>query len=128
MDCPQCAVEMIQLEGDDGSMIRCPDCAGLWLDIAEVNRLLLRHNMPGLESLGGHANVDESVGQCPECQVDLVAVEGGERRSMHYDTCEVCGGIFLETDSEGESTKEAVAGIVDFYRHFRQAKGTAKGA
>jgi Zn-finger nucleic acid-binding protein len=84
--------------------------------------------MGGLESLGGHPNVDESVGQCPECQVDLVAVEGGERRSMHYDTCEVCGGIFLETDTEGADAKEAVEAIVDFYRRFRQAKGAVKGA
>jgi Zn-finger nucleic acid-binding protein len=117
---------MVQLEGDDTTISRCPECAGLWLDIAEVNRLLLRHNMPGLESLGGFPNVDESVGQCPECQVDLVAVEGGERRSMHYDTCEVCGGIFLETDTETPDAKEAVKSLVDFYRHFRLSK--AKGA
>jgi len=127
MDCPQCAVEMVQLDGDDSNMNRCPECAGLWLDISEVNRLLLRHNMPGLESLGGYPNVDESVGHCPECQVDLVAVEGGERRSVHYDTCEVCGGIFLETDAEGETVKDAIAGIVAFYRRFHQPKGAAKG-
>jgi Zn-finger nucleic acid-binding protein len=125
---------MVQLEGEDSNINRCPDCAGLWLDIAEVNRLLLRHNMPGLESLGGFPNVDESVGQCPECQVDLVAVEGGERRSVHYDTCEVCGGIFIETDAEGEGSKEIIAGIIDFYHRFRQptaakgAKGAARGA
>ncbi len=128
MDCPRCAVEMVQLEGEDTNLSRCPECAGVWLDIAEVNRLLLRHNMPGLESLGGHPNVDESVGQCPECQVDLVAVEGGEHRSMHYDTCEVCGGIFLETEAEAEGAKEAINAIIDFYRRFRLPKGTAKGA
>jgi len=127
MDCPRCAVELLQLESEEGTMSRCPECAGLWLDIAEVNRLLLRHNMPGLESLGGYPNVDESVGQCPECQVDLIAVEGGERRSMHYDTCEVCGGIFLESDAEGDDLKEAVRSIIDFYRRF-QPKGAAKGA
>ncbi|MBI5547401.1 MAG: zf-TFIIB domain-containing protein [Deltaproteobacteria bacterium] len=128
MDCPRCAVEMVQLEGEGSVMSRCPECAGVWLDIAEVNRLLLRHNMPGLESLGGYPNVDESVGQCPECQVDLVAVEGGERRSMRYDTCEVCGGIFLETETESEDVKEAIKSIIDFYRRFHHAKGAAKGA
>lgn len=128
MDCPRCAVEMVQLEGEEANLSRCPECAGVWLDIAEVNRLLLRHNMPGLESLGGFPNVDESVGQCPECQVDLVAVEGGEHRSMHYDTCEVCGGIYLETDTESESLKEAAAAIVDFYQHFRLLKGATKRA
>jgi len=128
MDCPHCEIEMNQLEGEDSMMMRCPDCAGLWLDIAEVNRLLLRHNMPGLESLGGRANVDESSGQCPECQVDLVAVEGGERRSMHYETCEVCGGIFLETETESEDINESIAALVAFFRRFGQTKSAAKGA
>ena len=128
MDCPRCEVEMVQLEGGDTNLSRCPECAGVWLDIAEVNRLLLRHNMPGLESLGGHPNVDESVGQCPECQVDLVAVEGGEHRSVRYDTCEVCGGIFLETDTDSVDVKEATAAIVELYQRFRQSKGTAKRA
>jgi len=126
MDCPRCAVEMAQLEGEGTNLSRCPECAGVWLDIAEVNRLLLRHNMPGLESLGGFPNVDESVGTCPDCQVDLVAVEGGEHRAMHYDTCEVCGGIFLETETDSETIKDATDGIVAFYNRFRQTKSTAK--
>ena len=128
MDCPRCAVEMVQLEGDDSDMSRCPECAGVWLDIAEVNRLLLRHNMPGLESLGGFPNVDESVGQCPACQVDLVAVEGGEHRAMHYDTCEVCGGIFVETETETDNLKLATDAIVDFYNRFRHTKTVPKRA
>ena len=128
MDCPRCEVELVQLEGDDSILSRCPECAGLWLDIAELNRILLRHNMPGLESLGGRPNIDESSGQCPECQVDLVAVEGGERHSMHYETCEVCGGIFLDSDTEGADSKEALASIVDFFRRFGAGKSAAKGA
>ncbi len=127
MDCPRCEVEFVQLEGEDGTLSRCPECAGLWIDVAELNRLLLRHNMPGLESLGGRVNVEDSSGHCPECQVDLVAVEGGERHSMRYETCEVCGGIFIESETEREDIKEALDSIVDFYRHFA-AKGSAKRA
>ncbi len=127
MDCPRCEVELVQLEGDDSNLSRCPECAGLWLDIAELNRILLRHNMPGLESLGGRPNIDESSGQCPECQVDLVAVEGGERRSMRYETCEVCGGIFIDSDTERPDIAEAVNAIVDFYRRFGASRGAAKG-
>jgi Zn-finger nucleic acid-binding protein len=118
---------MVLLQGDDANISRCPDCAGLWLDIAELNRILLHNNMPGLESIGGRANVDAPSGPCPECQVDLVVVEGGERRSLAYDTCEVCGGIFIETTTESGDVKDAIASIVDFYRRFRQPKA-AKGA
>ena len=131
MDCTRCEVELVQLEGEDCNLSRCPDCAGLWLDIAELNRLLLRHNMPGLESLGGRANLDgESSGQCPECQVDLLGVEGGDRFSLQYETCEVCGGIFLESETESADIKAAIASIVDFYRRFAPkaaAKGVVRG-
>jgi Zn-finger nucleic acid-binding protein len=62
---------------------------------------------------------------CPACQVDLVAVEGGEKRSLHYDTCESCGGIWVEGPDVDEipetlTYKEAVQEIVDFYRKFRK--------
>jgi Zn-finger nucleic acid-binding protein len=128
MDCPRCEVELVQLEGEDTALARCPECTGLWLDIAELNRILLRHNMPGLESLGGRANPDEPTGQCPECQVDLVAIEGGERRSMRYETCEVCGGIFLDTETEREDQEAAIASILDFFRRFAPRSSAAKGA
>ena len=123
MDCPGCSVELVQLPGDDSTISRCPECAGLWLDIAEVNRILLHHNMPGLESLGGRANVDAPSGPCPECQVDLVVVENGDRRNLvAYDTCEVCGGIFLETDSPTADLPTATKSIVEFYRRFHPTK------
>ena len=56
---------------------------------------------------------------------DLVVVEGGERRALHYDTCESCGGIWIEGPEEEEipesvDWKTAVAEIVDFYRAFRK--------
>ena len=128
MDCPRCEVELVQLEGEGTTLARCPDCAGLWIDIAEVNRLLLKHNLPGLESLGGRANIDESSGLCPECLVDLMGVDGGERRSMAYETCEVCGGIFLDSETESEDLQEIIGSVVDFYRRFGQTRGAAKGA
>jgi Zn-finger nucleic acid-binding protein len=128
MNCPRCEVELVQLEGEDVTLARCPDCAGLWLDVAELNRLLLRHNMPGLESLGGRANPDLSSGPCPDCEVDLFTVEGGERRLMHYESCEICGGIFMDSDTESDSAKEAMASIVEFFRRYGQKGGAAKGA
>jgi hypothetical protein len=56
-----------------------------------------------------------------------VAVEGGERRSLRYETCEICGGIFLESVSEESDPTAAVSSIVDFYRRFGQTKGSLKG-
>jgi Zn-finger nucleic acid-binding protein len=63
------------------------------------------------------------VGLCPACQVDLVEIEGGEKKSLHYDTCESCGGIWLDGPEEGDlpesvAWKDAGKAVVDFYRRF----------
>jgi Zn-finger nucleic acid-binding protein len=127
MDCPRCSVEMAELQRNDSTMHRCPDCGGHWVDdVADLNRMLLHANLPALSALGGYVNPDEIAGMCPACNVDLVAVEGGERRTLHYDTCESCGGIFLEgpdTDDDVPETQvwpDAEKEIVAFYRKFRQ--------
>lgn len=125
MDCPRCTVELAEVQQNDSTMQRCPDCGGLWVDVADLNRILLHGNLPALSALGGYVNPDEIAGMCPACNVDLVAVEGGEKRSLHYDTCESCGGIWVEGPEEGDvpesaTWKEASAEIVKFYRRFKQ--------
>ena len=79
MDCPGCNVEMADLEGEETTLRKCGECGGLWIDVADLNRLLLHNNLPGLESLGGKVDAEALTGQCPECQVDLVRVDGGDR-------------------------------------------------
>ncbi len=123
MDCPRCSVEMNEVAGEDSTMHWCPDCGGLWVDVSDVNRLLLHANLPALSALGGRVNADEIAGQCPACHVDLVAIEGGEKRSLHYDSCEACGGIWVEGPEEGDlpesiDWKTAVRELVGFYRRF----------
>jgi Zn-finger nucleic acid-binding protein len=123
MDCPRCSVELTEVAGDDSTMNRCSTCGGLWLDVADLNRILLHGNLPALSALGGFVNVEEIAGQCPACLVDLVVVEGGEKRMLHYDTCESCGGIWVEGPDEDElpetiEAKQARSQIVSFYRKF----------
>ena len=119
MDCPKCSVELQQQDDDQVSLQRCGTCSGIWIDVADLNRVLLRHNLPGLEKLGGHANIEELAGQCPSCQVDLVVIEGGPKRALRYDTCESCGGIWLEQGLENEESTDAmIDGIVHFYKRF----------
>ncbi len=127
MDCPRCTVEMAEIPGNDGTMHRCSDCGGLWVDVADLNRLLLHANLPALSGIGGFVNPDEIAGQCPACNVDLVVVEGGEKRSLHYDTCEACGGIWLDGPEDEEAEipetlewKQACDEIVGFYKRFRK--------
>jgi Zn-finger nucleic acid-binding protein len=125
MDCPRCSVEMTEIPTDDSILQRCSTCGGLWVDVPDLNRILLHGNLPVLSAVGGYVNPDEIAGMCPACNVDLVAVEGGEKRSLHYDTCESCGGIWLEgpdTDEIAETIDASTAKkeIVEFYRRFRK--------
>lgn len=124
MDCPSCGVEMAVLESEDSTLQKCGDCGGLWMDGTELNRLLLHAGLPGLESLGGKMNVDADSGQCGSCMVDLIKVESGDKHHpIAYDTCEGCGGMFLESDFKDASDfKQATEEIVAFFREFASKK------
>ncbi len=126
MDCPRCSVELAELKQDESTMNRCAECGGLWIDVTDLNKVLLHANLPALTSIAGSANPDEMTGDCPVCQVEMVVVEGGERKAMSYDTCESCGGIWLDGDEdeppETIEFRAAESQFVDFFRKFSAKK------
>src|SRR5438309_7677997 len=127
MDCPRDSTEMTVLsEGEERVFFRCAECGGLWLDVADLNRILLHAGLGTLESMGGRANPEEDAGECPTDLVDLLAVQSLHKRNpLTYETCESCGGIWLESSDfpgEGETSKDLTEGIVDFFREFSSAK------
>lgn len=129
MDCPRCSVEMTEIAHEDSVVQRCTDCGGIWVvDPADLNKMLLHANLPALTAIGGNVNADEMTGMCPACNVDLVVVEGGDKRSpLAYDTCESCGGVWVDYDEEAEPPAEldwsgATKQVVGFFRDFAKAK------
>lgn len=126
MDCPRCSVEMSEITRDDGTLQRCADCGGLWVDVTDLNKMLLHANLPALNALAGFVNADEITGMCPACNVDMVVVEGGEKRSVSYDTCESCGGIWVDGEEQDPAAeldwKGAEKQIVQFFRKFAKKK------
>jgi Zn-finger nucleic acid-binding protein len=126
MDCPRCSVEMSEITRNDGTLQRCADCGGLWVDVTDLNKVLLHANLPALSALGGFVNADEITGMCPACNVDMVVVEGGEKRSVSYDTCESCGGIWVDGDEDeppaGLDWNGAEKQIVHFFKAFAKKK------
>jgi len=123
MDCPRDTVEMVELsEGEEKLLSRCGECGGLWLDVADLNRLLLHADLPTLDAMGGRADPDLDAGECPACAVSLLAVASSHKRDPFvYETCESCGGIWLEGAdfaTEGETAPELKAGIVSFYKEY----------
>jgi Zn-finger nucleic acid-binding protein len=131
MDCPRDFVEMKEVVGkDDTTLSFCETCGGVWIDGADLNRLLLHNNLPGLESMGGKANLDELAERCPKDQVDLVVIEGGEKgHPEHYAFCEACGGIWLDIEvAEGADADGIESEIVDFFKTFRRSAIPARSA
>jgi Zn-finger nucleic acid-binding protein len=127
MDCPRCSVELAAITQDESSINRCSECGGLWVDGTDLNKILLHNNLPALTSIGGQINVEELAGMCPACNVDLVVVQGGERLGLHYDTCESCGGLWVEGEDVEEvpetiSFKEAATELAGFFRAFAKKK------
>jgi Zn-finger nucleic acid-binding protein len=127
MDCPRCSVELSEITREDGALHRCAECGGLWVaDITDMNKILLHANLPALSVIGGYVNAEEITGMCPACSVEMVVVEGGERRSVSYDTCESCGGIWVDTDEDEPppeiAAKAAESQIVAFFRKFAKKR------
>jgi Zn-finger nucleic acid-binding protein len=127
MDCPRCSVELAEISREDSAVHRCPECGGLWVgEVADLNKMLLHANLPALSAIGGFVNADEISGMCPACNVDLVVVEGGKKESVAYDTCESCGGVWIDSDSDEPPAeigwKEAQGEIVAFFKEFAKKK------
>jgi Zn-finger nucleic acid-binding protein len=127
MDCPRCAVELTEISREDSIIQRCGECGGLWVvDVTDLNKILLHANLPALTAIGGVVNPDEIAGMCPACNVDLVSVEGGERKSLHYDSCESCGGLWIEGEEDEPAETLDWAGatsqIVGFFKRFAKKK------
>jgi Zn-finger nucleic acid-binding protein len=132
MDCPRDNVEMLELkEGEDRLLFRCAECEALWLDAADLNRILLHAGLPTLESMGGHADPEEDAGDCPSCAVGLLAVESHHKRNpLIYETCESCGGIWIEGadfEAEGSTAETLRGGIVGFFRQYSDRPAPKNG-
>ena len=128
MDCPRCSVEMSEIAREDGALQRCSECGGLWVgDVTDLNKILLHANLPALSSIPGFVNAEELSGPCPACRVDLVVVDNAEKRPTEaYDTCESCGGIWVDGDSDEPpaeiDARAAENEIVSFFRLFANKK------
>lgn len=115
MNCPQCDVELVTLEGEETVSV-CESCSGLWMEVGGLNRVLLHHNLGGLESLGGRVSKEGSDGICRDCQLDLTRIEN---KGEFYETCEGCGNVFVSVPgTPASSEKEAIVMLVDTFRAF----------
>ena len=120
-NCPSCDVEMVDLELNDERVSVCNDCGGLWVDVADLNRLLLHHNQPGLESLGGRVEPQATTATCRDCQIDLTRIEARTRQdTQFYESCESCGRVFIQPEDVDppQDVPTAQQVLISFFRSF----------
>jgi Zn-finger nucleic acid-binding protein len=124
MDCPRCSVEMSEIARENGALQRCAECGGLWVgEVTVLDKILLHANLPALSAIPGFVNAEELTGPCPVCSVDMVVVDNEKKRPTEsYDTCESCGGIWVDGDADEPAptadAKTAEGEIVAFFRKF----------
>ncbi|MBK7865128.1 MAG: zf-TFIIB domain-containing protein [Archangiaceae bacterium] len=129
MRCPQCDVDLTDLENEDEHVYVCPDGHGTWSDGSQLNALLLRHTLPGLDSIGGRADPDAETGTCRQCGVSLTRLEqSGRREDLYFETCEDCGFVWVNPEDEAPAAdfKAAQGGLVAFFKRFSGSAGGAK--
>lgn len=122
MTFPRELADMKELHGDGDTVYWLSDEGGVWLDAADLNRLLLQNGLVGLDSMGGKPNLDELTERCPTDDVDMILIEGGEKGDpLSYSYCEVCGGIWLDLNLDPESSVEEIPpAIVEFFQRFHR--------
>ena len=125
MDCPRCSVELTPVTQEESTIQWCTTCGGNWVEVTDLNKILLHANLPALSSIPGYVNAEELAGLCPACQVEMAVVEGGEKKALAYDSCESCGGIWVDGEND-DPPKEptyaiSVKEIVTFFRDFAKA-------
>ena len=101
LDCPRCKhASLEEIEFGEVPIDRCPCCAGLWFDNAEVSRLTgLKTNLQGFESIVPPSSIDGEEMNCPRCKdVSLrrLSIATKQNRNAVLYRCASCLGTWLD--------------------------------
>ncbi len=113
MRCVKCEGKLVTVRIDDVDVDQCDQCAGIWFDAHELERVLRGEHVepllgrgPGRDRRvttrppGGSLrdiSDDDRRGRCPRGHGEgyLVRV-ASPRAGIHVDTCAICGGKWLD--------------------------------
>jgi Zn-finger nucleic acid-binding protein len=101
--CPRCKnVDLEEIELRDVLIDRCPRCAGLWFDNAELGEITgMRAKLKGLESIIPESQFSDDSVHCPRCEGivlrELNVEDGGRTHSLFR--CVSCMGTWLDRGS-----------------------------
>ena len=100
LDCPRCKHTLLEeIELGEVLVDRCPCCAGIWFDNAEVGELTgLKNKLQGFESIVPPSEHDSENMPCPRCRgVDMRRLSmPTEARNTTLFRCVSCLGTWLD--------------------------------
>lgn len=100
MKCVKCEGTLQELHAGELRLDRCDECHGLWFDRRELSALLALYRegeaIPRSLPNPNSRRVEERMGVCPRCDIALARSETLAVPGLHWDTCERCGGAWLD--------------------------------
>jgi uncharacterized protein len=89
-------METVQVEGEQ--IDRCIKCGGLWFDEFELADLTAKKGSEKVDT--GRAEKSnqhsQTVLKCPKCGTPMLKMVDAEQPHIWYETCDECGGSFLD--------------------------------
>ena len=100
LDCPRCNASLEEIELGNVFVDRCPRCAGIWFDNAEVGELTgLKPELKGFESIVPASGLDSAHMLCPRCDsvpLRRLSVPSSIGREVVFYRCASCLGTWLD--------------------------------
>jgi uncharacterized protein len=119
MACPKCQAPMSVVMAGEVAADRCTACAGVWLDALELDKLLEARKTARHVDVGVEADRQTLPRQktylCPRDRSHLIVLTDRSQRHVKYESCTVCGGIFLDA---GELTDLDEVTLGEWFRTF----------
>ncbi|MCP4604771.1 MAG: zf-TFIIB domain-containing protein [Proteobacteria bacterium] len=108
LDCPRCQnVTLNEIEVDEVIVDRCPGCAGIWFDYAEIGKIVGRRSeIRKIDSIvPPHETTDDSMNcpHCPDVPLRKLILETDMDRQCVVFRCVSCVGTWL---NRGELREE----------------------
>ena len=97
MNCPRCSSMMETVQIGQETINRCTKCGGLWFDEFELDELRAQKDSEKIDTGDPNAKADpKAILKCPKCAVPMLRMVDIEHAHIWYETCDVCGGSFLD--------------------------------
>jgi uncharacterized protein len=96
--CPNCEGAFESIRVGQYIVDRCTQCAGLWLDERELEKVLSIDHHALTEKRAATnpaANKTGKMGRCPRCSGTLIQLTN-LRANVKTDSCTICYGVFLD--------------------------------